>query len=503
MSTRRGPLLVATLVAAATAACGTTVPQSQVPQTAGVGAGLTADTPGATDGSVPSTGRGPASVSGDATGVDGSAAQAPGQGGTVPMQGGASPSSGSVSSPQAAARGPLKIGVLDAKSPAAAASATGAQSPAGVDPAELTRAFLRYYNEHGGMAGRKLEPVEYTIDPTSASYENDLSAACARFTQDNHVRLVVSQTGNIFSGNYESCLTKAGVTNLEVANGAPDERSLKAFPRLYTIGSPTVDRRVTAQLRGLTKTGLLTRTTKIGVIVEDCPDNTRAYEQTVAPVARSLGLTLVRRDVDCIAGFNDAGSFFTQVGSAVLPYRSGGVSRVMFMTSFELAAVQAFENQAQAQGYAPSYALSSISSTAVQGGQYSAEAQRRMFGVGWIPVLDTTGIPKTPGAKRCLDIAASEGQTINGQGDYAFLLQICDLFAVLDAALVAARGSDEPAAFSAGLGAAMTSYQSPSVLGGRLRLGAKAHDGPPVFAAFGYAGSCSCFRYIGNPAALA
>jgi hypothetical protein len=317
------------------------------------------------------------------------------------------------------------------------------------------------------------------------------------------VRLVVSQTGNIFSGNYESCLTKAGATNLEVGSGAPDERSLMSYPRLYTTASPTVDRRTAAQLRGLTRTGLLTRTTKIGVIVEACPDNTRAYDQTVVPVARSLGLTLVRRDVDCVAGFSDAGNFFAQVGSAVLPYNSAGASRVMFMTSFEVAAVQAFENQAQAQAYSPSYVLSSIAATAVQAGQYSADAQKRMFGVGWIPVQDTTGIPQSAAIKHCLDIARSQGEQITVQGDYVFLLQICDAFGIVDAALVAAHGSDDATAFSAGLSAASSSFESTDVLGGRLRLGSGGHDAPPVFAPFGYVGSCSCFRYLTKPAALA
>jgi hypothetical protein len=175
----------------------------------------------------------------------------------------------------------------------------------------------------------------------------------------------------------------------------------------------------------------------------------------------------------------------------------------MFMTSFEVAAVQAFENQAQAQGYAPSYVLSSVSATAVQASQYGADAQKRMFGVGWIPVLDTTGIPQSRQVKRCFEIARTEGQSIASQGDYVFLLQICDLFGLLDAALVSAGGSDEAATFSAGLGAASKSFQSADLLGGRIRLGGDAHDAPPVFSVFAYQQQCSCFRYSTTPSRLA
>ena len=109
--------------------------------------------------------------------------------------------------------------------------------------------------------------------------------------------------------------------------------------------------------------------------------------------------------------------------------------------------------------------------------------------------------PRAPNG--ACDIAKAMGQSIAAQGDYVFLLQICDLFGILDAALVSARGSDEPAAFSAGLAAATRSFQSTDLLGGRLRLGGDAHDAPLVFAPFGYVSSCSCFRYLTKPAALA
>ncbi|MCW2545090.1 MAG: hypothetical protein JWM40_2642, partial [Frankiales bacterium] len=147
--------------------------------------------------------------------------------------------------------------------------------------------------------------------------------------------------------------------------------------------------------------------------------------------------------------------------------------------------------------------LSSIASTAAQAGQYSASAQQRMYGVGWIPVLDTTGVPQSAAAKRCLAIARSQGQIINNQSDYVFLLQVCDLFGVFDAALIAARGGSDAASFAAGLTSAMTTFESANVLGGRLRLSSKAHDGPGVFAPFGYLSSCTCFRYARKPSALA
>src|SRR4051794_2275708 len=188
-------LVGAIAVGLALTGCGSTVQETAVPAGAGDQLGVPTVTPSA--GALPP---------GTTPGVPGAPGSVPGTGSTVPgtvTRPGTTPAGGNgpgATLPPAsqAKTGPLQLGVLDASSPAAAASATGANNPAGVDPVEVTRAFIRYYNDHGGMAGRKIQPIEYTINPTSSSYQNDLSAACAKFTQDNHVSVVVSQTGNIF-----------------------------------------------------------------------------------------------------------------------------------------------------------------------------------------------------------------------------------------------------------------------------------------------------------------
>ena len=511
MLTSRAPIAATVLILALTG-CGSTVqPGTQTASGGQVGGpaagtstgGLGAPTSGGQGapgtGSVIGTTGGAGTTGGGPTGAGATGSSATG-GATGTTSAGAATA---VPSSTQAKTGPLKLGVLDASSPAAAASATGAGNPAGVDPVAITRGFIRYYNDHGGMAGRKLEPIEYTINPTSSSYESDLSAACAKFTQDNHVTVVVSQTGNIFSGNYESCLAKKGVTNLEVGNGAPDSQDVRSFPQLFTTASPTVDRRIEAQLRGLTKKGTLGRQSKLGVIVEDCPQGKRAHGRTLVPLARSLGLTVVSRDVDCVTGFSDAGAFFSQVGSAVLPFNSAGVTHVMFVTSFEVAALQAFENQAQTQTYKPTYVLSSLALTAANAGQYSADSLERMTGVGWIPVVDTTGVPRTAATKRCDAVAKEVGISPQTQADEAFIYQICDLFAVLNASLIAARGHDEASLLPAGVATAMKSFESAYVLGGRLRLSRDQHDAPPVFSVFAYQQQCACFRYSTTPTDLA
>src|SRR5207249_5304382 len=110
-------------------------------------------------------------------------------------------------------------------------------------------AFINYFNAHGGMSGRKLQPVEYTQDPSSTDYQTDMQAACARFTQDNKLNVVIrAQLGGLTPENYESCLTKAGVTSLEMSYAVLDKTMLARHPQLYNVSAPSIDRRERAVL---------------------------------------------------------------------------------------------------------------------------------------------------------------------------------------------------------------------------------------------------------------
>ena len=179
-------------------ACGSTVamrtttsdglaPQQSMDGTSGGGAALT--TGGLA--SSPGTGSGPA--------VRGSSGSTGAQGTTA--AGGTSSDTGALPSGPAP-MGPLTFGLLDVSSPAAAVGALGAQAQTSVYEQRLAHAFIDYLNAHGGIAGRKLQPVEYTQNPSSTNYNVDMEAACAKFTQDNHVNVVLrAQLGGLTPEN--------------------------------------------------------------------------------------------------------------------------------------------------------------------------------------------------------------------------------------------------------------------------------------------------------------
>jgi hypothetical protein len=77
----------------------------------------------------------------------------------------------------------LTLGVLDVSSSNAAFDSFGGSAfDTSVSGDHAVRALVRYYNGHGGIAGRHIRLVEYVLNATD-DYASDYQAACAKFTQ--------------------------------------------------------------------------------------------------------------------------------------------------------------------------------------------------------------------------------------------------------------------------------------------------------------------------------
>jgi hypothetical protein len=388
---------------------------------------------------------------------------------------------------------PISIGVLSQGAANTAAAALGANYSTSTSGADVSRALVRWFNKNGGIAGRRISPVEYVIEATSPNYQTDMQAACARFTQDNHVAAVVSVLANAYFATYESCLSKAGVPDIAGPTGGTDEHDLAAYPGLVSVTAPSTDRRFEVMLDRFAASGYLKAGGKVGIIVETCDYNHRAYDATVVPVARRLGLSLTRRDVDCVTGFADAANYINQVGTAVLPFRSAGIDRVTFLSNFEGVGLLAFENNANSQGYTPSYALTSTTGGAALAGQFSETQLTRMRGVGWTPVLDVARrVLPSATTKRCRDALKSEGIVPQSKADDLLDL-VCDQFFLLEAVLKATQGHAERDTLRAGLRSLQSSYVSAYTLGSGF---GSRRDGPRLFAIWGYKSACGCMDYL-------
>lgn len=496
----RGPM-TALVLALALSACGTTVrhiPSDSLPLGSGDG-GL---------GGAPGSTAGPGTPSGEALpGGSGPGASVNGPGG--PFPGGAPnpiPTTGGVAQPPSGSRitTPIEIGMLVSPSSASAQSALGSSEEAasGFGSDATFRALVKYYNARGGLSGRKIVPVVYTANATNASYTSDAGQACATFTQDNHVAAVISTTGDFWSDDYTHCLTKAKVPHLLMSFGSTDDEGFASNPSMFVTSTVPVDARITAMLTMMIKTKKLSRGDKLGVIVEACPFNTRAYTRTLEPLAKREGLTISRRDIDCITGYSDAGKAIGQVQASVLPYNTENIQKILPLSGWETSVVDFFEKQAQSQQYAPTYFVSSAAQMASQQSNFTASALSRIFGTGWMPTTDVASYPASPATRECRKILSSYGITAQNRADQYLVDGSCDPFRYLDAALTRTGGASDAATLTAALESLGGKIPSSVTLDADNGWGPRHHFAAQQVDAFSYQPTCSCFQYLHVPQRL-
>jgi ABC-type branched-subunit amino acid transport system substrate-binding protein len=398
---------------------------------------------------------------------------------------------------------PIQIGFLAAGASNTVLSSIGAHSGTTETPQDAMAFFVKKLNASGGLNGRRVEIIQDFINPASANYDTQASAACADFTQDHHVAAVFAIEGYFYSREFSACLAHAGVPELLAVSGGVDPSALREYPTLFSTTAPTVERRFAALVNGLSSNGYLTSKDKVGVVVEDCPYNKTAYSSTVAPMLKARGISVIERQVSCVHGFVDAASFILSMGQQVLPFKAAHVNRVMFLSGFESIAAQYFEKQAASQKYAPHYALTSAASIGDGAIGFSGAALRRVQGVGWEPDLDVTHLAHgSPATQRCermwKGFAPATARSNRQTNDTT-----CEEFFVLEKALQLTRGDSSAAALEAAIQNIGSAYTSPMMLNGVTGYRPGHKEAPRLFATFGWKAGCGCIAYTGAPRPLA
>jgi ABC-type branched-subunit amino acid transport system substrate-binding protein len=466
---RPARFLAVLLALSVTAACGSTVQGSR--QVAGGGAG----------------------------GLDGTAAADPGLDATgeAATDAGATGSAGGAS-----AKGPVEIGMV--RTGVSNAAAFGASLGNTVSEAEIYNALIAAMNDQGGLAGRRIRPVFADTDTASANWDADFEAACAKFTQDNKVVAVLGYVFN-HSDNFEGCLAKRGIPHLSTTFNVPDAAVLQQYPLLVALTTPRIERRSLVKIDGGLATGVLTKASKLGVLIDSCPGTKRAWTDVALPYLRSKGLTVASTaELGCAKGSGDAGAEAGRAGNVILQFRSEGVDTIFIAAVSEGPGVLVFANAAEAQGWHPKYVVSSLANAAVLESQIPAGQAANLHGYGWLPSQDVapTRWPAQPApAERCIALVTSKGIKLQAPADFAFAFNGCEGLFAYEAALKATGGrTDGPAVVSAieGFGSGYTSVMN---LDGRMTFGPERHDGPSLARYFAWDGGCSCFTY--RPTTLA
>ena len=401
--------------------------------------------------------------------------------------------------------GPIQIGVLITDTAAEAArNGVSIVSPV----RDAAHALIAAVNARGGMAGRKVEVVDDAIEFTSPNHDTAFQAICQKFTRDNHVQAVLYD-GIIYNDSFNTCLTDAKVPILYMSGSGSspvgDETDLKNNPGMFVVDGVNLDRRIESIMNKALVSNYLPSGSKIGVVLEDCPYDQRAYDNTLKPIADQHKVTLVKGAVKCAHGYADNAPSLAQIQNFALKFKSEGVGSVMFLTTYENGLVYYLAQGAHTQHWTPQYLLFRQQGFAQVMKIYPPEQLTKMRGFGGIPLSDLTNPPAAPAAQaavqqKCLADARANGQAAQKLTDQITVYQVCDVVRLLQQGLTNSGGQGGTDALVPAIEKIGTSFISALDLNGATQFGPGRHDGLQLTATSAYDSACKCFSYTGGPA---
>jgi hypothetical protein len=492
---------LAGLLAVSLAACGSTVQQTgqaQLPGGGGLGGLPSQGTSSLSAGEVPGAVgvTGPAGTTSTSTG-----GSAPGAGSTVPGAPATGTGGAAASAPAGAAvTKPITVGFVTVDY-AKAASALGAPSSGDRSFDQDFKDSVAAFKAAGGLGGRPIKPLYYVVDGTSANYETEFESACAYFTQDNKVDMVA--TFGMVAPPFSQCLAKKGVPEYNGMGWTLPRAVLDKTPGFFGPVGLTHEQTAATTVDVALRQGWIKKGDKVGIVVDGCPEHEAAAKQIVQPRLSRAGINYVTVvPYGCPKGFGSAADISSGTQSAVLKFRSAGVTTVMYVTYVENVVHLAFVQHADSQAYVPQYLLNTDTLLQADLG-FMPERQRvGMHGIGWQPVTDLFVKPASPSPARtaCLNLLdkAKVPPPRNANEQFA-LFTVCDLMRLMDAQLRLTNGSARISDLAATRSALRNSFTS-AVGWGPVDL--TDGQGPEFVAPFSYRRDCKCVKFDGKPVPL-
>jgi hypothetical protein len=443
-------------------------------------------------------------VESGSTGTTGQSALTTGQGGsTRPTPGTSSTFGPGTSAGEGRLTTPVQIGIGVVKE-----AESGAQFGVNVtigDTKAQAQVVIDYINSHGGLDGRKIEPVYNVTDTsdTTTPVATKEQAACGNYTQDHHVLAVVGATGAT-TDTLLPCLRKAGIPFV-ASNGATiyDDRTFREFPNLVSpsmFGGTSMFRTL---IRDLNARGWFEKwgsfpEVKVGVI----------YHEKFAPMKRLLDEVvkpeLARIGHPVVAEFGtaaDTQQTVADIQNASLQFKNKGISHVLFVESGGGNPLF-FMNDSESQLYRPRYALHSHDAPAafLEGKVVPAQLNG-MMGIGWLPTLDVNGThddvsAKLPGYKRCEELMRKGGVDMSSRTTAYAAGQFCDtIFFLVNMAVQSSGWTGK--GLMAQIDGIGTSFQPTLTFATKFGKGTRA--GASSYRRLAFDQGCGCFVYAGKP----
>ena len=479
--------VLAAAVSACLAACGTTVPLTSA-TTTGDSLGGPLATAAPTTGGSQSVG---GATGGSAGVVPGGTSSSGTTGGAVALPGG---TTGVVAGPNQALK-PIEIGTYYLNGGNAALAAAGFAGLVIPDSKPVFDAFIKKINAEGGLAGRRVVPVYFEYNTGADPHTQD-AAACATFTEDHHVFLVL---GGINSGAGEllPCLAKHDVPLISAATGGDARFFAKYHRYAYEQGQLNFTAGFKLLVNNLKQRGYLAGVKKVGLVQFPGEAYNNAVTDGLIPALRDVGLKL---DDRITTGSNtDNAAIASDSAGAVLKFNAEHIDLVIFLSPGG-APETYFMTAADKQGYKPKYGIWSADSPYVLATTAPRAQLSGTVGVGWLPGLDVASAQdptaNTPAGKACLAMGRKMGLDESGLGN-PLVRASCDVFNNLIGAIAGdVARTTSTAELEKGFDALGGRIPSASTFGIHWVPG--HHDAVAGYRDLAYDDDCSCFTYVGQ-----
>ncbi|HEV2310307.1 MAG TPA: ABC transporter substrate-binding protein, partial [Acidimicrobiia bacterium] len=210
--------------------------------------------------------------------------------------------------------------------------------------------FVGDINSHGGINGRKINPIITNFDPTN---ESGMRALCKDWTEGSPAAFAVLDGAEDWTGDNELCVAQEGQTPFLGAWTTVTNYTQMASPYLWWTG-PDQAAILAAVVQWGQSAGLLGGSRKVGIIAGDRATDQLALNQYLVPDLRNIGVTA---NVQTIASnVSDQATTQAEAPLIVEKLKAAGVNSVIPLLPFNafFPVLQA-ENQ---QTYYPKLLLS-------------------------------------------------------------------------------------------------------------------------------------------------
>jgi hypothetical protein len=404
----------------------------------------------------------------------------------------------------------IKIGIAYADDAEEANRALGAAGATQTSFRRAYEAMIKYVNEHGGAANRKLEPVFHKLSVTSTEpYEQQDQEVCAHWTRDDPVFVA---DGGFKTDNGLACLQKNGVAM--IANNGLRFKSRASFQRYPAyMEHDGIDNDAIARMYAdhMKKMRFFNKGYKLGIITWDDPDYAGPTRGTLVSRLKRHGIKV--SDITYIRtpeSSGDNGETVAQIGNTAVRYKGEGITHVMIMEGGGAIALF-FMRSAERQQYRPRYGLHSgsggtaVAALLAPGGEQEARNQLEdSVMVGWTPTIDVRpeDMPSwaSPSSQKlCYKQMRKGGVKMDSQNAKAQALGICDhvwsIQASLDATHAAYNGVLNQETWYRAIGR-IGSLQLTHGMG--FQVSPSNRDGLELATEAKFINSCTCFKYVGK-----